>query len=72
MRGIEDLGATLTRFPLSASVGIATGSASESAEQLLHRADQAMYRAKGRGPGRSEFAHDTESASSAPVPAVHS
>lgn len=54
--GIEDLGVTLTRFPLSASVGIATGTASESAEQLLHRADQAMYRAKARGPGRCEFA----------------
>jgi diguanylate cyclase (GGDEF)-like protein len=53
---IEELGATLTSFPLSASVGIATGAAAESAEQLLHRADQAMYRAKAIGRGRCEFA----------------
>jgi diguanylate cyclase (GGDEF)-like protein len=53
---IETLGATLTSFPLSASVGIAAGTASESAEQLLHRADQAMYRAKALGRGRCEFA----------------
>lgn len=53
---IETLGATLTGFPLSASVGIAAGTASESAEQLLHRADQAMYRAKALGRGRCEFA----------------
>ena len=48
------------RFPLSASVGIATGCAAESAEQLLHRADQAMYRAKSLGPGRCEFADGSE------------
>src|SRR5207244_10608161 len=54
--GVEALGATLTSFPLSASIGIATGTDSESAEQLLHRADQAMYRAKAAGAGRCEFA----------------
>ena len=54
--GIEDLGSTRTRFPLSASIGIATGVRSESAEQLLHRADQAMYRAKAAGPGRCDYA----------------
>ncbi len=54
--GIEDLGTALTRFPLSASVGIATGADAESAEQLLHRADQAMYRAKALGSGRWEIA----------------
>lgn len=53
---IEELGATLTGFPLSASVGIATGAGAESAEQLLHRADQAMYRAKALGSGRCEIA----------------
>jgi diguanylate cyclase (GGDEF)-like protein len=63
---IEDLGATLTRFPLSASVGIATGTASESAEQLLHRADQAMYRAKSVGPGHCECA-DSPGAPASPV-----
>jgi diguanylate cyclase (GGDEF)-like protein len=52
--GIENLGATLTGFPLSASVGIAMGGVAETAEQLLHRADQAMYRAKAAGPGRCE------------------
>ena len=53
---IECLGTTLTRFPLSASIGIATGIRSESPEQLLHRADQAMYRAKAAGPGRCDYA----------------
>jgi diguanylate cyclase (GGDEF)-like protein len=53
--GIENLGATLTGFPLSASVGIAMGGVAETAEQLLHRADQAMYRAKATGPGRCEL-----------------
>ncbi len=54
--GIQDVGATLTRYPLSASVGIATGTRYESPEQLLCRADQAMYRAKATGPGRTEYA----------------
>jgi diguanylate cyclase (GGDEF)-like protein len=53
--GIEQVGTTLTRFPLSASVGIATGMRAESADQLLHRADQAMYRAKAAGPGRADY-----------------
>lgn len=64
--GIQDLGATLTGFPLSASVGIATGVSCESAEQLLHRADQAMYGAKARGPGRCQFA-DAPEASTTPT-----
>ena len=54
--GIEQLGSTLTGFPLSASIGIAAGYRSESAEQLLHRADQAMYRAKADGSGRFDYA----------------
>jgi diguanylate cyclase (GGDEF)-like protein len=54
--GIEQVGASLTRFPLSASIGIATGVHAESAEQLLHRADQAMYRAKAAGSGRFYYA----------------
>jgi diguanylate cyclase (GGDEF)-like protein len=58
--GIEDVGRTRTSFPLSASIGIATGTPSESAEQLLHRADQAMYRAKAFGRGRCEFAGSQE------------
>jgi diguanylate cyclase (GGDEF)-like protein len=53
--GIEELGRSLTQFPLSASIGIAAGLPSESAEQLLHRADQAMYRAKARGHGGCEL-----------------
>jgi diguanylate cyclase (GGDEF)-like protein len=54
--GIQDVGATLTRYPLSASVGIATGTRYESPEDLLCRADQAMYRAKASGPGHAEYA----------------
>jgi PleD family two-component response regulator len=54
--GIQDLEATLTRYPLSASVGIATGTRKESPESLLCRADQAMYRAKAAGPGHTEHA----------------
>ncbi len=53
--GIKDVGTTLTRYPLSASVGIATGTRYESPDQLLCRADKAMYRAKAAGPGRSEY-----------------
>jgi len=53
---IEAVGTALTRFPLSASIGIAAGIRAESAEQLLHRADQAMYRAKAAGPGRCDDA----------------
>jgi diguanylate cyclase (GGDEF)-like protein len=50
--GIVEVGSLLTKFPLSASVGIATGSPSESAEKILRRADAAMYEAKAIGPGR--------------------
>jgi diguanylate cyclase (GGDEF)-like protein/PAS domain S-box-containing protein len=50
--GIVQVGSILTMFPLSASVGIATGTPEQSAEQILRRADQAMYEAKAQGPGR--------------------
>jgi len=50
--GIVQVGSILTMFPLSASVGIATGTPDQSAEQILRRADQAMYEAKAQGPGR--------------------
>ena len=57
--GIVQVGSILTKFPLSASVGIATGSPYESAEQILRRADHAMYTAKAEGPGRIRVAeHD--------------
>src|SRR4051794_40908206 len=42
---IQHVGATLTGYPLSASIGIATGTRYESPDHLLCRADQAMYRA---------------------------
>jgi diguanylate cyclase (GGDEF)-like protein len=54
--GVQNAGAMLTPYPLSASVGIARGSCDESPEQLLVRADKAMYRAKASGPGRAEYA----------------
>jgi len=54
--GIVQVGSVLTRFPLSASVGIATGGPDESAEMILRRADQAMYEAKALGPGRIRVA----------------
>ncbi len=54
--GIVEVGSILTKFPLSASVGIATGSPDESAEQILRRADQAMYEAKASGPGQIRIA----------------
>ncbi len=54
--GIVEVGSILTKFPLSASVGIATGTPDESAEQILRRADQAMYEAKASGPGHIRIA----------------
>jgi len=59
---IEEIGNTVTRFPLSASVGVANGVASETAEQLLHRADQAMYQAKAVGPGHTQWARPQHAA----------
>ncbi|MDQ1477769.1 MAG: hypothetical protein QOE62_2998 [Actinomycetota bacterium] len=54
--GIVEVGSILTKFPLSASVGIATGSPYDSAESILRRADQAMYEAKAQGPGNIRVA----------------
>jgi len=54
--GIVEVGSILTKFPLSASVGIATGTPNDSAEQILRRADHAMYTAKAEGPGRIRVA----------------
>ena len=54
--GIVQVGSILTKFPLSASVGIATGGPDESAEQILRRADNAMYTAKAEGPGNIRIA----------------
>jgi len=55
VRRIERLGASTVRFPLSASVGVATGRPNERPEELVRRADQAMYRAKAVGSGRCEL-----------------
>jgi diguanylate cyclase (GGDEF)-like protein len=54
--GVVQVGSILTMFPLSASVGIATGRPDESAEQILRRADHAMYTAKAEGPGNIRVA----------------
>jgi diguanylate cyclase (GGDEF)-like protein/PAS domain S-box-containing protein len=54
--GIVEVGSILTKFPLSASVGIATGSPYDSAESILRRADHAMYEAKAQGPGNIRVA----------------
>ena len=58
--GIVQVGSILTRFPLSASVGITTGTPHESAETILRRADQAMYAAKAQGPGNVCVADDMQ------------
>jgi len=60
INAIVEVGAALTRFPLSASVGIATGTAKETAEQILRRADHAMYTAKAQGPGNIRVADRDE------------
>ena len=44
---------------VTASIGIATGGAGESADKLLRDADLAMYRAKDRGRARYEVFDDT-------------
>jgi diguanylate cyclase (GGDEF)-like protein len=53
---IQALGARSARFPLSASVGIAARGRFEGVDELLCRADRAMYRAKALGPGHVEYA----------------
>ncbi len=53
--GIVQVG-SVTKFPLSASVGVAAGTRDESAEKILRRADHAMYQAKADGPGRIRVA----------------
>lgn len=49
------------------SAGIAEWNHSESAAELMHRADQALYRAKGSGRDRSQIAADNELQFNAPA-----
>lgn len=48
----EPAGATGRGVRVSASIGGAVGRPSDTTDTLLHRADQAMYRAKAQGGGR--------------------
>ena len=45
---------------MTASVGIAFADHGESAEEILHRADMAMYQAKGKGGGHHQVIDDLE------------
>jgi PleD family two-component response regulator len=40
---------------VTASIGVATGSAGDAPARLIHNADQAMYRAKDLGRARVEL-----------------
>jgi len=50
------IGPMTLQEPVTASFGITVGQESDDLESLLHRADQAMYRAKGMGRNRVEAA----------------
>ncbi|KAG1524075.1 hypothetical protein G6F51_014456 [Rhizopus arrhizus] len=43
-------------FPLTISIGVAQHQSGESVDQMLARADKALYRAKGNGRNRVELA----------------
>ena len=45
-------------IPVTLSIGVAVGREGESLEQLIGRADAALYRAKGKGRNRVEVADE--------------
>ncbi|MCS6880329.1 MAG: GGDEF domain-containing protein [Oscillochloridaceae bacterium] len=57
--------------PISASFGVAAYRPGDSAETLLHRADVALYRAKGAGRDRIEIEACEEAQGSYPVGLTH-
>ncbi|GAA4502103.1 GGDEF domain-containing protein [Gluconacetobacter tumulicola] len=45
------------QIPVTCSIGVALSTEADSAETLIHRADQALYRAKQSGRNRVEISH---------------
>jgi diguanylate cyclase (GGDEF)-like protein/PAS domain S-box-containing protein len=61
------VGGVLSRTPTS--IGVATAALTDSAETLVHKADQAMYAAKRAGKGRIHTWHPSTDSTGASLPA---